>query len=829
MRMKKDDVLINDYYNDHKYHLFLDYCTQHQLLRMKDLKGFDFHELKNQKGIGLSKIEQIQNHYNDFYDEGYVYETKENKKQTLLFQTIHEEAGTLPIRVLTTFKVKANLVEYLEKAGMTTLDALKQYTVDSLGEAIGIRMAGRISRLEDTFSKPIIDILTMYINENKKKVYYHVYLRRSRGETLQDIASNMGITRERVRQIELHFYKQILILCEAIGDRMMSSKGYINDSDIQALSRNKEIEDIIRYTFKRSDKFEYLKFASVFLLPLPDGRSHKSCLLEIASDVVEEGYDMSEGTDDLQFALEKNGYGFIDLRSFYHFLKMNGYHNYGPFIIKGSQSYAYLCEKIIERDYPEGIKLYDHEALDGLRHKVWEKFGKDVQLPANDRAFSARLSECLVLCGRGSVTAAKNVRVSMSVLNQLVQYIDHYETSIIYYSEIFARFEEILKETSSITNYNYLHGVLMLYYPTRYEYSRDYLMHKQKMTNVIPLNERIKKFIAETNRPVSKKELKDKFIGISDVVVNRMVTEDRDLVQWENGYYSISSLFKITDDEKNKLRQILENLLKANNGYCSGEMLYREVDKEMPILISKNNIQNSTNLFYFTQQIFYDNYQFRRPHIGRLDLPFEITARSIALHFLYAFSEISYKKFKTVAAHFMWPEATSAIVFTEIVQDYVRINEDEYVSLGCFKIDKKDIALIEQILHEMLQKETYIAISCFKSYDLFPVIGYPWNMYLLRDILNHFSTEFNIIDVQVLDRRFEKGVITLKESGFKDMSHLVAYLLSEKGKHKVEETRLLSLLNNFGFVMKDIPLELYNSSYLTYKDGTFIVNEANIK
>lgn len=824
MRMSKDEVLISDYYCDHKYHFFLDYCENHHLKTMGDLKRLDFNCLLTQKGIGISKMVQILNHYNDFYDVGFVFKTKNNKQKTVVFESVHKDVSNLSIRVLTTFKIKSNLVIYLESNGIDTIGKLKGYSILSLSDAIGARMATKIADLNETFTKPVIEILTDFVNHNKNRVYYDVYIRRSHGDTLQDIALDMGITRERVRQIELHFFKQIQLLCERIGMCFIDSKGYIQEQDLKKICNDQDIESIVRYTLKRSDLYEYLNFASLFLLSRKGDKTHKDCFLEIASDIIDGGFDIVESTDDLRLILESQGYGFISIASFYQLLKMNGYHNYGPFIIKGSQSYAYLCAKIIEKDYPEGIKLYDHAALDGLRKKVWDKFGTDVQLPVNDRAFSARLSECLVLSGRGAVIAPKNISISMTILDEIVQYIDNYETSMIYYSEIFARFKEVLLETSTVTNYNYLHGVLMLYYPQRYDYSRDYLTHKLNISNNIPLNVRIKNYINEKNQPVSKKELQEKFIGISDVVINRMVSEDPDLIQWENRYYSTRDLLHITDEEIALLKGLLDSLLDRNDGYCAGEVLYCEVQKQLPTLITKNNIKNSTNMFYMTQQLFNQYYQFRRPHIGRKDVPFDITAKNIALHFLDAYQRISYEKFKHIVTSFKWPEATSAIVFTDIVRDYVRINEDEYIHKDYFKLSKQKLEEIETTLDKALEGNIYIAINRFDQYELLPKIGYLWNMYLLRDILNHYSTHFNIIDVQVLDRRFEKGIITRRDSEFKDLAHLVAYLLKRDHYQTIEESKMLFLLNDYGFMMKDIPLELFNSKYLTYKDGVFTVS-----
>ena len=76
-----------------------------------------------------------------------------------------------------------------------------------------------------------------------------------------------------------------------------------------------------------------------------------------------------------------------------------------------------------------------------------------------------------MLCGRGEAIAIENIHVDLSVIEQIIEYIEVSRETVIYYMELFARFEGILRLTSNIDNYNFLHGILKLYYPDEYDYS----------------------------------------------------------------------------------------------------------------------------------------------------------------------------------------------------------------------------------------------------------------------------------------------------------------------------------------------------------------------
>ena len=156
--------------------------------------------------------------------------------------------------------------------------------------------------------------------------------------------------------------------------------------------------------------------------------------------------------------MEKN-IAFISEDSFVNYLLDHGYKQYGDFIIRGRQSYGYLCAQIIEESFPDGIKLYDSGDLDKLRGLVKNKYG-DIGLSDDNRALSARLSDYLVLSGRGRMTAASNVNIDPNLLEEIRQYIDTIPSSTVEYSELFARFESKLLSSGNVNNHDFLHGVL---------------------------------------------------------------------------------------------------------------------------------------------------------------------------------------------------------------------------------------------------------------------------------------------------------------------------------------------------------------------------------
>ena len=77
-----------------------------------------------------------------------------------------------------------------------------------------------------------------------------------------------------------------------------------------------------------------------------------------------------------------------------------------------------FCSRIVAEKFPLGISCMVVDDLDKLRKYSMEEYG-DLGIPENDRAFSARLANYLILSGKGMVTAESNIHVEMMVLDEI--------------------------------------------------------------------------------------------------------------------------------------------------------------------------------------------------------------------------------------------------------------------------------------------------------------------------------------------------------------------------------------------------------------------------
>lgn len=500
------------------------------------------------------------------------------------------------------------------------------------------------------------------------------------------------------------------------------------------------------------------------------------------------------------------------------------YKVYGDFVVKGRQSYGYLCARVVAEKFPNGIKIYDGCDLDKLRTYAAKEYG-DLGIPDSNRAFSTRLSDYLILSGRGMATAESNIHIEMSVLDEIKEYIDNAQEGEINYAEVFSMFEGKLRMLSNIDNYNFLHGVLKLYYSDEYDFSsRDYLKKRGSGYKSGKLSAKIKELIENTGVPIHKNEIKKKLPGLTDIVLINTILSDDDLTQWDYNYYFSISLINIKDIEKEYIKDEINKLLNQNDGYCSDRLLYDEIKRYKPDILMNNKVETVNNLFFLCQKLFSEEFDFRRPHISRQGLLEEMSVKNVALHLLGYPIKLSFSRYQEIADKLKWSPVTTGLVFSEIETDYARINDDMYIKRDGFDISEDAVNEIRQVLRRKMSKG-YLSLINFDDWEDFPDVPYEWNVFLLRTIVNIRMSDLRIVEIKTKDRRYERGIVIEANSDIIDYTDLIISFLKNMGMKEVSENNMLTLLVMNNLTYKMIPKELYISDKLKYINEKFLLPE----
>ncbi len=764
-------------------------------------------------------------------ESGIFKTTKNSLVDDKLFSKMDTSNYKLPIYALANIGVKHKVLKTLNQNGYNTCKELQDLSKKDIIKMFGKSYANQFLDIAVKLEKSIFELLEEILSDSIGEKESQVFLRRSSGETLAEVATNIAInsesplTRERIRQIEKKFLIKIKGFLLTILEDLRKDTNYILSKDIIEIYDNDDFDRILLYGCKLLDEYEFLDFADVFLLRTSD-ENVENKIFELAKEFVGNGLDLYEHIEDLEEMLNDNQLDFISIGEFINLLKKYNYNFYRDYISKDRATYGKLCVNLIRDFFPDGIKLSQGESTEEpdlirLRNLANEKYG-NLNLPSSDRSLSSALARSgLILYDRGRYIPISKVMVDESILQEIKNYIDNLESHKIFYMELFSKFKNILS-ANNINNYNFLHGILALYYPSDYSYSKDYLEKNTNTTNTTTLADRIYNYIMSVGKAVHKNEIKENFSGFSDIMILMSFTNDKRLIQWNYNYYTSIDLFDITKEDKDNIGKVLETIISEHNGYASSSLLFNLLKLEYPSFIIKNKLESDMNLYYIVSSLFSDKYDFKRPHIVVKNKFKRISTKDLALHFLHYPKKLSYTEFLKMSEKMSWSNVTSTNVFSEIEKDYIRISRDEYISKDAFTLQREHLDNIHKLVVNNFKNDIFSLLN-YDDFSEYPNIGYEWNEFILGSIIDEFIDDIVIIQSLSKDRRYQKGIAVKKSSGLNTYQEIIANVLIANNIQKIGESQLLSFLISNRLTRKVIPIELRNSEYIKYENNSYEV------
>lgn len=748
-----------------------------------------------------------------------------------IFSNISSDLDYLSIDALVEFGLSKKMVSNFLQNNIKCCEGLRDLSKRDLSNIIGSRYMDRLSPVASLLENDIISLLDYVLKKTRGSREYNVFLRRAKGETLQEIADNPGnededvITRERVRQIERSYSRSIMPFVRELFYILKGGNTYVTVQDIVDIYDDDEYDQIILAACKSFEEFEYLDFAELFV-EKEEGVSKEQILKTLITEIIGDGADIYECRDLIEEVLAQNKFDYIDTEAVVSLLKKYNYTIYGSFAVKGRSNYATVCMYLIRKMFPNGIKLSQSESeqsedLIKLRQVIDEKYN-GLTVPSSDRALSSTLVRSgLILRGRGTYISQEYVSIDESLLHEIKAYIDSKDTNRVFYNEIFSDFEGVLNVICGVDNYNYLHGVLAMRFPDSYEYGRDYLLKNGVVdAEADSISDRIYNFICSMGRPVSKAELVQAFRGFSNVMLIMPFVNDNRLLQWDYNYYSCTGILNITDADTIDLENIILELFSNNFGYASDGLLYDVIQEKKPEFIQKNKISSEMNLHYIVSKLFSSSMDFRRPHIGRKNAIDLSSTKNVILYLLGNPDYFTYDQYSELCDKMKWSRVTTSAVLYDIEDDYARVSVDGYIRKELFTLPGEIVYEVKDSIIEACEEGILSLINL--EMDEYPEWDREWNEFVIETIVKQYYPELLVVHPSVKDRRYQRGIIVKREMGLNTYPEIVAYKMKSIGTEKMTESQFLSFLVVHNLARKVIPNELSNSDYVR-KDGDYYI------
>lgn len=554
-----------------------------------------------------------------------------------------------------------------------------------------------------------------------------VLLLRARKYTLQEVGDELGITRERVRQIEK---KVVQPFCRWQRNKRFlprlsaefNGKTIIESTELQEYFD--DTTEILLYLLQCADDefFSYDRDTDTVIIVDDD-------ITDFTRDYVEKMPDELNAT--LIDEYKKKAIDEYDIpidifeREIDRQYKISGviYH-------RNKLSLEKMYHIVMKRYYPDGMNVYDDAELAHFRTLLTNEFG-NVSFPAKNRAISAAISRSCILCGRGRYRVKDDVTIPNKLVKEIWEYIMTSDRRIFFMNEIFLEFESKLRE-EGIDNRFFLQGILREEYENDLFFRRDYV---SKDREILSMYRDIQLFIKKSDYSVTKEQIREAYPGITEIMINIALADD-DIINYFGSYIHSANLNLYTEDKK-YIDKVVSAIINDGMPHHCDE-LFSIIQSDNQDMLNRLGIFYQYSLFSLLQYLYKDRYEFARPYIAEkgtnINKPIELLQEYVSANEVFEITELQglakeYHYFVYDILKFLngWNDT------------HLLINKDEMATIEYIGITS-DIAyeVEQQILKEIDDSAVITNLKCI--YNL-PSICVPWNEWLIYSVINRWGKE----------------------------------------------------------------------------------------
>lgn len=561
----------------------------------------------------------------------------------------------------------------------------------------------------------------LYTNERTRTVIQA----RAAGQTLEQAGNLLGVTRERIRQIEMkvkrtfsRLHSRVRIVSKIAAER--DGDTILTPTEIARYCNNDSDELLYLLQSYDGTNYTYDRQLGVFVLGDDSLHNRVNAYLETLPNVVnDEQFEKYAAAAEDEEDIPKEMFEKAFLES---------YRRTGAVYHRSRLSLAVIYQDIISKYYPDGMHVYDSVELNQFRKYVVNEYG-DVQIPENDRALSGRIASVCILCGRGRYRLKKDQYMPKKLADKIYAYIKSGNSPVYLTGSIFRIFEDELI-AAGIDNRYYLQGVMHEIFADKLTFRRDYISTDASVTS---LYSAIVDFIKKSKYPVSKAQIQTAFPGITDIVITLSVN-DPEILNYFGEYLHASRIF-ISDVERKYLRSVIEKILSDGSAHHAKDF-YEIINSEKPEVFKRNAAMYPFSAYSILEYLFRNDFQFLRPYIANNGV--EIGRPGERLHeLIYSSESFAIADIREFAKENRF-QIQSMIEYANMCNDeYLLIDRDTLMRIDNIGITAEDAEEIDRIIAQNIVKT--IPIVQLDIWGSLPSLNVPWTEWLLYSVLNKWG------------------------------------------------------------------------------------------
>lgn len=732
--LSKDDfnfqkMLLNVLILDYKYHQ-LDY-KYHQKKNKEYYFCIIFY-LMNNYDVLIDKITTTFKEGTVFYNELQLSDIINNEEIIKLLTlnnitTIHDLKYLAPEKLLSVFSNNLNELFSL----MKSIDNNIENTLEDI--------------LDTVYSKLSDHALLVFNN----RFNYELSVK---GLTLEELGNRLGVTKERIRQIEAKTINKLLLQMPLVKNLLKCIYTNLKNPGDQFV----EVDRLYNYLRTLNQNNNANLFAQL---------NNQSIAVENTARILL--FFMEEGDSDIKYnrklrviysaseisideiinkVIEKFGNAVSQneishMNSFERKVLNQEYRELknGIFLKQGVNPREIYSE-VIAKNFKNGYRMGSLEDYEKFKKECLKEYGFIDELPSM-HSLQAMLERCnYVLIDKGTYLPQELCpNINEELLDNIINYIIENKPSI-FYRSIFEQYKTEL-EKLNINNHYCLKGCLDRLLPTEFSTKRDYIIVGDvKVSSAELIINHMKSFSGE----FELRDLKERFPGVKDYVFyNQLYNEVKNGLIWTSTKSFIYfKYFNIEEETIKELKNFVDSQFELlNTDTISSRKVYARLSLIHNDLLERLHLSHGQYTLFSLIRHIYPNYYYSRPLISLNPLEPK-SAYALIKNHVEKYDKFNHDTVLDYVAKMNIVGLHSYLEFMDDMSDeYVQVNIDTMMRKESLGISPEQISQLKQILHLIFAKYPELDTNIFKGYAILPKMPVPWNKYLLVGIIRSYLDE----------------------------------------------------------------------------------------
>lgn len=728
------------------------------------------------------------------------------------------------------------LIFYLDQFKKNKIPQVSQKKVDTfINEFIKrIDELLRYSSIEEAKENSVLNLNWDVLNSKSNLSYlllccldeiserdYNILLSRALGDTLETIGNREGVTRERVRQITNRHSKIIYKSLIDLTYVLEKDRGYVLLSEIKELFHDDD-EHFFIYIWllkQRSGNYIYLWYAEIFINTETVDQEWEQKFDEMIEENSKKFGDINELYEIISKDLKLNNLNFINNGNLENFLtSISRFTMTHDMYRRPDTEVKDLIEHVINESFEFDVKLdksKDNQDIMRIKEIVLKQF-PEVAFPKSNHAFTALATrnKNIILSGRGRYVNLEKVYFPKYLREQIFDWIDNNPNTTLTYTEVFSENKGRLLSESNISNSNFLHGVLKLYYEEDFKFKRDDFT--KIGSDRIKTDDRVHDLLRK-NGSMSIHEITKEIPGIQEYQISAIEERSENIFRMSNKKLTLDEKIPLIQSDIELISKIIIKLLSENDYYITSKFLMKFLLNKHPKLVEKSGL-SEPGLYQYLRLKLSDSFRFRNPHIvsqnhqlAKSDLSSSTILEYFFIKDKQRFFQSDLEKF---SRKYFWAEASIYFFIQELEDRFFRLSSDEYILKGLIKVDDIKINEFDNYLDKL--NFDYYSIQNFQVVSDMPQIPIKWNLFLIEEFILKYSKKYRLIDRLKKGRHYVSSVIVPVNSKLETYEDVIINILRVRGEREISEKNLLRILQNNGLCSSIIPLEIWTGDKIKY-------------